>query len=91
MKIFKKIGAWLLQSEVDLAEGYKQQYYETRKELEEVTRERNDLIRELKRSTNIIIENERTISKIKDEIDIQKCKAAKYLSYYLEEMEKRSK
>lgn len=88
MKIFKKIGAWLFQNDVDLAEGYRQQYHKTLKELEEVTEDRNFLTYERARLSDIIKEREQTISELKDEIDIQKCKAAKYLSYYLTELEK---
>ena len=46
MRIFKKIGAWLLQSEVDIAEGYRQQYHKTREELEAVTKDRDYLFNE---------------------------------------------
>ena len=88
MKIFKKIGAWLLQNEVNIAEGYRQQYNKIREELEEITEDRNFLTYERERLSDIIKEQEQTISELKDEIDIQKCKAAKYLSYYLTEMEK---
>lgn len=88
MKIFKKIKAWLFQNDVDLAEGYKQQYHKTREKLEEVTREKSYLINELNRYASMLRKNERTISKLEDEINIQKSKAAKYLACYLEEMEK---
>lgn len=88
MKIFKKIRAWLFQDEVDLAEGYRQQYHKALEELEEMTEDRNFLTYERARLSDIIKEQEQTISELKDEVDIQKCKAAKYLSYYLEEMEK---
>lgn len=88
MKIFKKIKNWLFQNDEDLAEGYRQQYYKALEELEEVTEDRNFLTYERTRLSDIIKEQEQTISELKDEIDIQKCKAAKYLSYYLTEMEK---
>jgi len=88
MKIFKKIRAWLFRDEVDLAEGYRQQYHKTLEELEEMTEDRNFLTYERARLSDLIKEQEQTISELKDEVDIQKCKAAKYLSYYLEEMEK---
>lgn len=88
MKIFKKIGAWFFQDEVNIAEGYRQQYHKTLEELKEMTEDRNFLTYERTRLSDIIKEQEQTISELKDEIDIQKCKAAKYLSYYLEEMEK---
>ena len=88
MKIFKKIGAWFFQDEANIAEGYRQQYHKTLEELKEMTEDRNFLTYERARLSDIIKEQEQTISELKDEIDIQKCKAAKYLSYYLEEMEK---
>ena len=88
MRIFKKIGAWLLQNDVDIAEGYRQQYHKVREELEEVIEDRNFLTYERARLSDIIKEQEQTISELRDEVDIQKCKAAKYLSYYLTEMEK---
>lgn len=88
MNFFKKIKNWLFQNEVDLAEGYRQQYHKTLEELKEITEDRNFLTYERARLSDKIKEQEQTISELKDEIDIQKCKAAKYLSYYLEEMEK---
>ena len=88
MRIFKKIRDWLIQNEVNIAERYRQQYNEIREELEESIEDRNCLICEQERLSGIIKEQEQTISELKDEVDIQKCKAAKYLSYYLTEMEK---
>lgn len=88
MRIFKKIGAWFIQNEVDLAEGYRQQYHQTLEELKEVNEERNFLAYERARLSDKIKEQEQTISELKDEIDIQRAKAAKYLSFYLQEMEK---
>ena len=88
MRIFKKIKTCLFQSDIDLAEGYRQQYHKALEELEEVTEDRNFLTYERARLSDKIKEQEQTISELKDEIDIQKCKAAKYLSFYLQEMEK---
>ena len=51
----------------------------------ELVKQRQGEIFQLKKELR---EKEDQISVLKDEIDIQKCKAAKYLSYYLEEMEK---
>lgn len=88
MRIFKKIKTWFFQNDVDLAEGYRQQYHKTLEELEEVTEDRNFLTYERARLSDKIKEQEQTISELKDEIDIQRAKAAKYLSFYLQEMEK---
>ena len=95
MKIFKKIKKWLLrgvQDELNQAEA-RIEYWQTRTDYwterftktDALVQQRQNEIFQLKKELR---EKEEQISELKDEIDIQKCKAAKYLSYYLEEMEK---
>lgn len=81
MKIFKKIEKWFSKNDTNLAEYYKQQYDNMKIDYERACSQ-NDAFR------HSLNEALRINSELKDEIDIQKCKAAKYLSYYLEEMEK---
>ena len=81
MRIFKKIKDWLSKNDTNLAEYYKQRY-ESMEIRYEVVCAQNEAF---KQSLNEAL---KTNSELKDEIDIQKCKAAKYLSYYLTEMEK---
>lgn len=81
MKIFKKIGAWLSKNDTNLAEHYKQQYDDMKFNYERACSQ-NDALR------YSLSEALKTNSELQDEINIQKAKAAKYLSYYLQEMEK---
>ena len=102
MKIFKKIKKWLLssnQDELNEAEAWTE-FWKTcaeewgtrlKNQSEEFTKV-NELVKqrqgEIFQLKNELREKEDQISVLKDEIDIQKCKAAEYLSHYLEEMEK---
>ena len=81
MRIIKKIRDWLSKNDTNLTEHYKQQYDDMKFNYERACSQ-NDALR------HALNEALKTNSELKDEIDIQKCKAAKYLSYYLEEMEK---
>ena len=88
MKIFKKIEKWLLSSFQDELNKVEARAEYWRKEFEkanELIKQKQGEIFQLKKKLQ---EKEKQTSELKDEIDIQKCKAAKYLSYYLEEMEK---
>lgn len=88
MKIFKKIKKWLLsgvQDELNKAEA-RAEYW--RKEFGEADKTIKDLQLKNKQHCELLQSQKQQISELNDEIDIQKCKAAKYLSYYLEEMEK---
>lgn len=88
MKIFKKIEKWLLssfQDELNKVEAHAEYWREEFERIRELVKQMQGDIFQLKKKLQ---EKEKQISELKDEIDIQKCKAAKYLSYYLEEMEK---
>ena len=88
MKIFKKIEKWLLssfQDELNKVEARAEYWREEFERVRELVKQMQGDIFQLKKKLQ---EKEKQISELKDEIDIQKCKAAKYLSYYLEEMEK---
>ena len=88
MKIFKKIKKWLLsgiQGELNKVEA-RAEYW--RKEFEEADKTIKDLQLKNKQQCELLQSQKQQISELEDEIDIQKSKAAKYLSYYLEEMEK---
>ena len=88
MKIFKKIKKWLLsgvQDELNKADA-RADYW--RKEFGEADKTIQDLQLKNKQQCELLQSQKQQISELKDEIDIQRCKAAKYLSYYLQEMEK---
>ena len=88
MKIFKKIEKWLLssfQDELNKVEARAEYWRDEFERVRELVKQMQGDIFQLKTKLQ---EKEKQISELKDEIDIQKCKAAKYLSYYLEEMEK---
>lgn len=88
MKIFKKIKKWLLsgvQDELNKVEA-RAEYW--RKEFEEADKTIKQLRLKITKQDELLQSRKQQISELEDEIDIQKSKAAKYLSYYLEEMEK---
>lgn len=88
MKIFKKIKKWLLsgfQDELNRAET-RAEYW--RRNFEEADQTIKDLQLKNKQQCELLQSQKQQISELEDEIDIQKSKAAKYLSYYLTEMEK---
>ena len=88
MRIFKKIKKWLLsgfQDELNKTEARAEYWNEQFTRADALVQQRQSEIFQLKKELR---EKEEQISELKDEIDIQKCKAAKYLSYYLTEMEK---
>lgn len=88
MRIFKKIKKWLLsgvQDELNKVEA-RAEYW--RKEFEEADKTIKQLRLKITKQDELLQSRKQQISELKDEIDIQKSKAAKYLSYYLEEMEK---
>lgn len=88
MRIFKKIKKWLLsvaQDELNKAEARAEYWNEQFTRVDALVQQRQGEIFQLKKELR---EKEEQISELKDEIDIQRCKAAKYLSFYLQEMEK---
>lgn len=88
MKIFKKIEKWLLsgvQDELNKVEA-RAEYW--RKEFEEADKTIKQLRLKITKQDELLQSRKQQISELEDEIDIQKSKAAKYLSYYLTEMEK---
>lgn len=88
MRIFKKIKKWLLsevQDELNKVEA-RAEYW--RKEFEEADKTIKQLQLKITKQDELLQSRKQQISELEDEIDIQKSKAAKYLSYYLEEMEK---
>lgn len=88
MKIFKKIKKWLLsgiQDELNREEA-RAQYW--KKEYAEADETIKRLRLKITKQDELLQSQKQQISELEDEIDVQKCKAAKYLSYYLEEMEK---
>ena len=88
MKLFKKIKKWLLsgvQGELNKVEA-RAEYW--RKKFEEVDKTIQDLQLKNKRQCALLQSQKQRISELEDEIDIQRHKADKYLSYYIEEMEK---
>lgn len=88
MRIFKKIKKWLLsgvQDELNKVEA-RAEYW--RKEFEEADKTIKQLRLKITKQDELLQSRKQQISELEDEIDIQKSKAAKYLSYYLEEMEK---
>lgn len=88
MKIFKKIKKWLLsgfQDELNKVEA-RAEYW--KREFEEADKTIKDLQLKNRQQCELLQSQKQQISELEDEVDIQKSKAAKYLSYYLEEMEK---
>lgn len=88
MKIFKKIKKWLLsgvQDKLNNAEARAQYWKKEYIEAEETIKQ---LRFKITKQDELLQSQKQQISELEDEIDIQKCKAAKYLSYYLTEMEK---
>lgn len=95
MRIFKKIKKWLLsgaqeelnkvKNELNKVEARAEYWNEQFTRADKLVQQRQGEIFQLKKELH---EKEEQISELEDEIDIQKCKAAKYLSYYLTEMEK---
>lgn len=88
MKIFRKVKKWLLsgfQDELNKVEA-RAEYW--RKEFGEADKTIKDLQLKNKQQYELLQSQKQRISELEDEIDIQKSKAAKYLSYYLTEMEK---
>ena len=88
MKFFKKIKKWLLsgvQGELNKVEA-RAEYW--RKEFEKADKTIQDLQLKNKQRCELLQFQKQRISELEDEIDIQRLKADKYLSYYLEEKEK---
>ena len=87
MIFFKKIKKWLLGGVQDKVEA-RAEYW--RKEFEKADRTIKDLQLKNKRQCALLQSQKQRISELEDEIEIQKYKTAKYLSYYLEEKEKQA-
>ena len=95
MRIFKKIKKWLLsgfQDELNKADA-RADYWRNetecwKKEFEEADKKNKQLLLKITKQDELLQSQKQQISELEDKIDIQKCKAAKYLSYYLTEMEK---
>ena len=87
MALFKKIKKWLLGGVQDKVEA-RAEYW--RKEFEKADRTIQDLQLKNKRQCVLLKSQKQRISELEVEIDIQRCKADKYLSYYLEEKEKQA-
>ena len=88
MKIFKKIKKWLLsgfQDELNKVEA-RAEYW--KKEFGEADKTIKDLQLKNKQQCELLQSQKQQISELQDEIDVQRAKAAKYLSFYLQEMEK---
>ena len=88
MKFFKKIKKWLLidvQEELNKVEA-RAEYW--RKEFGKADKTIKDLQLKNKQQRELLQFQKQRISELEDEIDIQRLKADKYLSYYIEEMEK---
>ena len=85
MKFFKKIRKWLLSGVQDKAEANAEYW---RKKFGEADKTIQDLQLKNKRQCVLLQSQKQRISELEDEIDIQRHKADKYLSYYIEEMEK---
>lgn len=88
MNFFKKIKKWLLsgvQGELNKVEA-RTEYW--RKKFGEADRTIQDLQLKNKQQCALLQYQKQRISELEDEIDIQRHKADKYLSYYIEEMEK---
>ena len=88
MKFFKKIKKWLLidvQEELNKAEA-RAEYW--RKEFGKADKTIKDLQFKNKQQCALLQSQKQRISELEDEIDIQRLKADKYLSYYIKEKEK---
>ena len=88
MNFFKKIKEWLLidvQEELNKVEA-RAEYW--RKEFGKADKTIKDLQLKNKQQCELLQFQKQRISELEDEIDIQRLKADKYLSYYLEEKEK---
>ena len=85
MALFKKIKKILL-GDVQDKEEARAEYW--RKEFEKADKTIQDLQLKNKRQRVLLQSQKRQISELEVEIDIQRRKADKYLSYCLEEMEK---
>ena len=85
MKFFKKIKKILL-GDVQDKEEARAEYW--RKEFEKADKAIQDLQLKNKRQCVLLQSQKQRISELEDEINIQRLKADKYLSYYIEEMEK---
>ena len=88
MKIFKKIEKWLLSSFQDELNKVEARAEYWKRKFEEADKTIKQLRLKITKQDELLQSRKQQISELEDEIDIQKCKAAKYLSYYLEEMEK---
>lgn len=87
MKLFKKIKKILLGGVQDKEEA-RAEYW--RKEFEKADKTIQDLQLKNKQQCALLQSQKQRISELEDEIEIQKYKTAKYLSYYLEEKEKQA-
>lgn len=87
MALFKKIKKILLGGVQDKEEA-RAEYW--RKEFEKADKTIQDLQLKNKRQCVLLQSQKRQISELEVEIDIQRRKADKYLSYYLEEKEKQA-
>ena len=88
MNFFKKIKKWLLsgvQGELNKVEA-RAEYW--RKEFGKADKTIKDLQLKNKRQCALLQSQKQRISELEDENDTNKYKAAKYLSCYIEEMEK---
>lgn len=88
MSLFKKIKKRFLsdvQDELNRAESRAEYWRENFERLEKVI---GQLSVEIMEKNKLLLSKEQQISKLKDEIEVQKGKAAKYLSYCLAKMEK---
>lgn len=85
MKIFKKWFLSSVQDELNKAEA-RAEYW--KKEFEDADKTIKQLLLKITKQDELLQSRKQQISELEDEIDIQKCKAAKYLSHYLKEMEK---
>ena len=85
MKFFKKIKKILLDGVQDKEET-RAEYW--RKEFGKADKTIKDLQLKNKQQCELLQFQKQRISELEDEIDIQRLKADKYLSYYIEEMEK---
>lgn len=79
MKIFKRLQK--IEEQQHLIDNYREQY----EQIFDMYRTEEKRVFELK---DELEEAKQEISRLQDEIDIQKSKAASYLSLYLKEMEK---
>ena len=85
MALFKKIKEWLLSGVQGKAEANAEYW---RNKFGEANKTIQYLQLKNKQQCELLQSQKQRISELEDEIDIYKCKAAKYLSYYLTELEK---